>query len=34
VIRTYLATADRHDQNVLDILQQAMHGHPWTPATS
>jgi transposase len=33
-IRTYLATADRHDQNMLDILQQAIRGHPWTPATS
>jgi transposase len=33
-IRTYLATADRHDQNMLDILEQAMRGHPWTPATS
>jgi transposase len=34
VIRTYLATADRHDQPMLDVLVQAMRGHPWTPATT
>ncbi|MCY0923932.1 IS66 family transposase [Streptomyces sp. H27-G5] len=33
-IRTYLATADRHGQNLLDVLEQAMHGRPWTPATT
>ncbi|MEU1449185.1 IS66 family transposase [Streptomyces mirabilis] len=32
-IRTYLATADRHGQNMLDVLDQAMRGRPWTPAT-
>ncbi|WP_331745108.1 hypothetical protein OG762_49300 (plasmid) [Streptomyces sp. NBC_01136] len=33
-IRTYLATADRHGQNMLDVLSQAMRGRPWTPATT
>jgi transposase len=33
-IRTYLATADRHSQNMLDVLDQAMRGRPWTPATT
>lgn len=32
-IRTYLATADRHDQNMLDVLDQAMRGSPWMPAS-
>ncbi|MET8535084.1 IS66 family transposase [Streptomyces sp. NPDC005065] len=32
-IPTYLATADRHGQNMLDVLDQAMRGRPWTPAT-
>jgi transposase len=32
-IRTYLATADRHDQQMLDVLVQAMRGSPWMPAT-
>jgi transposase len=32
-IRTYLATADRHGQNMLDVLTRAMRGSPWTPAT-
>jgi hypothetical protein len=32
-IRTYLATADRHDQNMLDVLDMAMRGRPWMPAT-
>jgi hypothetical protein len=30
-IRTYLATAARHDQPMLDTLVQAMRGHPWMP---
>jgi transposase len=33
-IRTYLVTADRHSQNMLDVLDQAMRGRPWTPATT
>jgi transposase len=33
-IRTYLATADRHDQNMLDVLERAMRGRPWMPATT
>jgi transposase len=33
-IRTYLATADRHGQNMLDVLVQAMRGRPWMPATT
>lgn len=33
-IRTYLATADRHGQNMLDVLERAMRGSPWTPATT
>lgn len=33
-IRTYLATADRHGQNALDVLDQAMRGRPWMPATT
>lgn len=33
-IRTYLATADRHGQNMLDVLEQAMRGQPWTPTTT
>jgi transposase len=33
-IRTYLATADRHGHNALDVLEQAMRGRPWTPATT
>ncbi|MGA6160673.1 IS66 family transposase [Stenotrophomonas sp. NPDC087984] len=32
-IRTYLATADRQGQNMLDVLSQAMRGSPWMPAT-
>ncbi|MER6076649.1 transposase [Streptomyces sp. NPDC001817] len=32
-IRTYLATADRHDQRMLNVLVQSMRGSPWTPAT-
>lgn len=30
-IRTYPATADCHDQNMLDIIERAMRGYPWTP---
>jgi transposase len=30
-IRTYLATADRHGQRMLDALTQAMRGSPWLP---
>lgn len=30
-IRTYLATTDRHGQNMLDVLGQAMRSRPWTP---
>ncbi len=30
-IRTYLSTTDRHDQNMLDVLGQAMRGSPWMP---
>jgi transposase len=33
-IRTYLATADRHDQPMLDVLAKAMRGSPWMPATA
>jgi transposase len=33
-IRTYLATADRHGQNMLDVLDQAMRGRPWMPTTT
>jgi hypothetical protein len=33
-IRTYLATADRHGQNMLDVLDQALRGRPWMPATT
>jgi transposase len=33
-IRTYLATAHRHDQRMLDVLVQAMRGSPWMPATT
>jgi transposase len=33
-IRTYLATADRHDQPMLDVLVKAMRGSPWMPATA
>jgi transposase len=33
-IRTYLATAGRHDQPMLDVLTQAMRGTPWTPTTT
>ena len=33
-IRTYLATADRHGQNMLHILERAMRGGPWTPTTT
>ncbi|MCZ0975842.1 IS66 family transposase [Streptomyces albulus] len=33
-IRTYLATADRHGQNILDALARAMRGNPWMPATN
>ncbi|MET7860052.1 IS66 family transposase [Streptomyces sp. NPDC005318] len=32
-IRTYLATADRHGQNMLDVLERAMGDRPWMPAT-
>ena len=31
-IRTYLATAARHEQRMLDVLVQAMRGSPWTPS--
>ncbi|MEY9988736.1 transposase [Streptomyces sp. V4I8] len=31
-IRTYLATATRHEQPMLDVLIQAMRGSPWMPA--
>jgi hypothetical protein len=31
-IRTYLATADRHDQPMLEVLAKAMRGSPWMPA--
>ncbi|MHA6757257.1 IS66 family transposase [Streptacidiphilus sp. PAMC 29251] len=30
-IRTYLATADRHDQRMLNVLTTAMRGSPWLP---
>ncbi len=33
-IRTYLATADRHGQAMLDVLTHTMRGSPWTPTTS
>ncbi|TDT97850.1 transposase [Streptomyces sp. 846.5] len=33
-IRTYLATADRQGQNMLDVLSHAMRGSPWMPATT
>ncbi|MEU7062036.1 transposase [Streptomyces sp. NPDC046197] len=33
-IRTYLATAARHDQPMLAALVQAMRGSPWMPATA
>ncbi len=33
-IRTYFATADRHGQQMLDVLTHAMRGRPWTPTTS
>jgi transposase len=33
-IRTYLATAARQDQPMLDVLVQAMRGSPWMPATT
>lgn len=32
-IRSYIATAARHGQNMLDVLIQAANGHPWIPAT-
>ncbi|MDG5809210.1 hypothetical protein P9869_42730 [Streptomyces ossamyceticus] len=32
-IRTYLATAARQDQPMLDVLVQAMRGSPRMPAT-
>ncbi|MEV5879407.1 transposase [Streptomyces sp. NPDC052101] len=31
-IRTYLATATRHEQRMLEVLVQAMRGSPWMPA--
>ncbi|MDE1682363.1 IS66 family transposase [Streptomyces neyagawaensis] len=33
-IRTYLATAARQDQPMLDVLVQAVRGSPWMPATT
>lgn len=30
-IRSYLATAHRHDQNTLHVLSQLTKGQPWTP---
>ncbi|WP_053729733.1 IS66 family transposase [Streptomyces sp. WM6378] len=34
VIRSYLATADRHGQTMLDVLTAALRGRPWTPAST
>ncbi|WP_323189403.1 hypothetical protein [Kitasatospora sp. NBC_00240] len=33
-IRTHLATAACHDQRMLDVRVQVMHGSPWMPATT
>lgn len=33
-IRSYIATAARASQNILDVLVQAATGYPWTPATT
>ncbi|MFJ7043434.1 transposase [Streptomyces sp. NPDC101112] len=33
-IRTYLATAARQDQPMVDVLVQGMRGSPWMPATT
>lgn len=30
---SYITTAARHGQNMLDVLIQAAGGHPWIPAT-
>jgi len=32
-IRSYTATAARHDHNILDTLIQAVQGNPWIPVT-
>jgi transposase len=32
-IRSYLATAARHDISALDALTQAFQGNPWIPET-
>jgi transposase len=32
-IRSYLATAARHDISALDALAQAFQGNPWIPET-
>ncbi|MFF0130319.1 hypothetical protein ACFYTG_32180 [Streptomyces mirabilis] len=33
-IHTSRATAERHGHNILDTLERAMRGRPWTPATA
>jgi len=33
-IRSYIATATRAGQNMLDVLVQAAAGIPWIPATT